>query len=136
MCHLIFFENVPTAIETMTQKSSIYLLEISRHIFSSIFKTLQYPWKEILINKRFFKNEFICCSSIAGSLDMCVLKFCLKKHNFAKLNFYFKKLEKMAIKSLFLGIQNSFQLVIVQYLKKPLDQNSSFTPLWNNNWKL
>ena len=32
-------ENVPTGTETMTQKFSIYLLGMSKHIFKFIFKT-------------------------------------------------------------------------------------------------
>ena len=39
MCQLIYpSENIPTATETMTQKSSIYLLGISNNIFNFIFK--------------------------------------------------------------------------------------------------
>ena len=35
--------------------------------------------------KDFLSNELICCSSISGSLDMCILKF---KTWFCKANFH------------------------------------------------
>ena len=65
--------------------------------------------------KDFLPNELICCSSMTGSLDMCILKF--KKHDFAMLIFSFKKFQEMGTKSLFLSFQIAFQLVIFQYLK-------------------
>ena len=55
--------------------------------------------------KDFFPNELICCSSITGSLHICILK--LKKRDFGRLVFFFKKCEEMGSKSLFLSFQNS-----------------------------
>ena len=63
----------------MTQKSSIYLLGMSNHIFNFIFKTLQYPFVTSL--KVFLK----------------------KKHDFTILIFSFKKFQEMGTKSLFLS---------------------------------
>ena len=68
-------ENITTATGIMTQKSSIYLLKMSSHIFKFIFETLQGPWMKVLINERFFSNELTCCSNITVSLDMCILMF-------------------------------------------------------------
>ena len=50
-------ENIPTATEKMTQKSSIYLLEMSSHVFNFISETSQHPWMKVLINEKFFPNE-------------------------------------------------------------------------------
>ena len=56
--------------------------------------------------KDFFPNEFICCSSVTGSLNVCVLM--LKNHDFARLIFSFKKFQEMGTKWLFASFQNSF----------------------------
>ena len=74
---------------------------------------------KVLINESYFPNELICCSSITGSIDMCILKL-KKKHN-------------LGTKSLFLNFQNSFLASYFPICQKPIDQNSSLTPFWNNN---
>ena len=81
--------------------------------------------------KELFPNEPICCSSITGSLDTCILK--LKKHDFARLIFSFKKFQKMERKSLFLSFKNSFSASYFAISQEPLDPNSSWIPLWGNN---
>ena len=50
--------------------------------------------------------------------------------------FTFKKFQEMGTKSLFLSFQNSFSASYLAISQEPLDQNSSLTPLWNNNGKL
>ena len=50
--------------------------------------------------------------------------------------FTFKKFQEMGTKSLFLSFQNSFSASYLPISQEPLDQNSSLTPLWNNNEKL
>ena len=114
-------ENILSATETMTQKSSIYLLGMSNHIFNFTFKTSQYPFV-----------AYLCC--------MYILKFFekkkTKKHDFARLIFAFKKFQEMRTKSLFLSFQNSFSTSYFPLSREPLDQSSSLTPLWKNNWKL
>ena len=81
--------------------------------------------------KDFFANELICCSSTTGFLDMCILNF--KKILFCKVNFSFKKFQEIWTKSLFLSFQNWFSPSYFRISQEPLDQNSSVTPLWNNN---
>ena len=56
--------------------------------------------------KDFFPNEFICCSSVTGSLNVCILM--LKNHGFARLIFSFEKFQEIGTKSLFLDFQNGF----------------------------
>ena len=51
--------NIPTATEKVTQKFSIYLLEMSNHIFKLIFKTLQYPFVASLCWYVHFKVSFL-----------------------------------------------------------------------------
>ena len=108
MCQLVDrSEDIPITTETMMQKSSIYLLGMSNRIFNFISKTSQYPFLHLL----FFK----------------------KRHDFERLIFAFKKFQKMRTKSLFLGFRNSFSACYFPISQEPLDQNSSLTPLWNNN---
>ena len=74
-------------------------------------------------NKRkiFFPNELICCSSITGSLDRCILKF-KRKQDFARLNFSFKKFQETRTKPLFWVSKKACQLVISQYFKSRLTE--------------
>ena len=111
-------ENKTTATEAMMQKSSIYLLGMSNHIFNFIFKTSQYP-------------------VVASLCWMYILKYFFKKrHDFARSIFAFKKFQEMGTKSLFLSFQNSFSASYFPISQETLDQNSSLTPLWNSNSKL
>ena len=48
--------------------------------------------------KYFFPNEFICGSSITSSLYMYISKF-KKKHDFARLIFYFEKFQEIETKA-------------------------------------
>ena len=65
--------------------------------------------------KYFFLNEHICGSSITSSLNMYILK--LKKDDFARLIFYFKRWgQNLYIRVFKIG----FQLVIFKYLKNHL----------------
>ena len=110
-------ESIPTATEIMTQKFSIYLLGMLNHIFKFIFKTSQYPLVISCI------SLLICMFSI----------FFKKKKHFATLIFSVMKFQEMATKSLFLNFENSFSASYFPISQEQLVQNSSLTPLWNNN---
>ena len=66
---------------------------------------------------------------------MHILKlfFSSKKHDFPRLVFSVKKFQEMGAKSLFLRFQNSFSASYFPVSQEPLNQNSSLTPLCNNN---
>ena len=104
--------NIPTATatETMMQKSSIYSLGMSNHIFNFIFKTSPHPFVASLCWYVYFKVFF------------------KKRHDFARLIFAFKKFQEMATKSLFLGFRNSFSASYFPISQEPLDQNNPLTP--------
>ena len=110
-----FSENIPTATEIMKQKFSIYLLRTSNHMFKFIFKISHIHLLLLFV-------------------DMYILKvFFKKKHDFARLIFSVNKFQEMRTKSLFLSFQNSFSASHFLISQEPLGQNSSLTPLWNNN---
>ena len=71
-------ENKTTATETMMQKSSIYLLGISNHIFNFIFKILQYPvvaslcwyvYFKVILKTTWFCNVNSCLWEISRNGD-------------------------------------------------------------------
>ena len=100
-------ENIPTgtATETMMQKSSIYLLGMSNHIFNFIYKTSQYPFVASLCWYVYFKVFF------------------KKKTWFCKVIFAFKKFQEMGtkIESQFLGFRNGFSAGYFPISQEPLD---------------
>ena len=71
MCQLIL-KIYPQQNRNNYTKISIYLLGMSNPIFNFMFQTWQYPF-----------------------VDMYILKFFLKKHDFATLTFAFKKFQKI-----------------------------------------
>ena len=111
-------ENISRAKEIMTQKSSIYLLGMSSHIFNLIFKTSTYPF----------------VASICWYVYLTFLF--LKRRDFGRLNFAFKKFQEIGTKSLFLSFQNSSLTSYFPISQEPRDRNSLLTPLWNNKWML
>ena len=112
---VILAENITATTETMTQKLSIYVVGMSTIYSNSYLK----------LHNTHLLHLFV---------DMYILKFFfLKKHDFASLSFTVKKFQEMATKSLFLSFQNSFSASYFPISQEPLDQNSSLTPLWNNN---
>ena len=67
-------ENIPTATETITQRSSIYLLGMSSNS-SYCYSFLKLKWNSLSMKE--YQGKLICHSSITRSLDLCILK--LKK---------------------------------------------------------
>ena len=88
---------------------------------------------KVLIDEGRFPNELIRYSGITGSLGYVHFKVFLKKHDFTRLIFSFKKFEVMGTKALFLSFQNSFSVSYFPISQEPLNQNSSLISLWNNN---
>ena len=94
----------------MMQNSSIYLVGMSNHIFNLIFKILQYP--------------------VVASLCWYVyFKVFLKRTWFCKVNFWLWEISRNGDRIY------SFSASYFPISQKSLDQNSSLTALWHNNWK-
>ena len=93
----------------MMQNSSIYLVGMSNHIFNLIFKILQYP--------------------VVSSLCWYVyFKVFLKRTWFCKVNFWLWEISRNGDRIY------SFSASYFPISQKSLDQNSSLTALWHNNW--
>ena len=73
----------------------------------------------------------ICCISLL--ICMFLQDFFKTRHDFLGLIFAFQKFQEMWTKSLFLSFQISFSASYFPISQESLDQNSSLTPLWNNN---
>ena len=140
-----FFTSVLTAAREMAKNKGKNIDQMCQLIFLKIYPPQQKQWRKI---PRYIYWE---CQTIYSTsylklhntqllylfVDMYILKyFFLKRHDFARSIFAFKKFQEMVTKSLFLIFQNSFSASYFPISQEPLDQNSSLTPLWNNNWKL
>ena len=117
MCQLIFLKTYPQQQKKWC-KNPLYIYWECQTIYSPL---------HLKLHNTHLMHIFV---------DIYTLKFFSEKDMIARLNAAFKKLQEMGTKSLFLSFQNSFSFSYFPISQEPLHQNSSLTPLWNNNWKL
>ena len=99
-------ENIPQQ-QRQWRKIPLYIYWKCQAMCStSYLKPSRYPWMKALMHEKFFSNGLICCSSITGSLDMCLFK--VTKNIIWGQNLYFWVSKR------------AFRLIIFQYLKNHL----------------
>ena len=101
MCQLIFLRIYPQQ-QKKWHKNSLYICWKCQTIYSNSYLNL---------HNIHLLHLFV---------DMYILKFLLKNHDFSRLIFSFQKFQEMGTKSIFLSSKIAFQLVNFQYLKNHL----------------
>ena len=119
MCQLIFLKRYAQQ-QKQWHKNYLYIYWECQTIYSDLYLKLN--------------NTHLL--HLLGDMHILKLFFSSKKHDFPRLVFSVKKFQEMGAKSLFLRFQNSFSASYFPVSQEPLNQNSSLTPLCNNNWKL
>ena len=119
MCQLISLKIYPQQ-QKQRHKNSLYIYWECQTIYSnSYLKTSQNPFVTFLCWYLYSKVVFL-----------------FEKHDFSRLIFFVKKFQEMGTKALFGSFPNGFSASYFPVSQEPLDQISSLTVLWNNNWKL